>query len=238
VPAPELSAVILCYRAGENVRRVAAGFHAELVGSGVPFELILVANYDDEADTTPAAAEEFAAGHEQVRVLKERKQGAMGWDMRSGFEAATGAFLVAIDGDEQNPFEDVVRAYRLLVDSGADVVKGRRTSRLDGPLRHLVSAVYNAAFRAMFGTRPLWDINGKPKGFSRSAYERLRLSADDWFVDAEIVLQARDLGMSIVELPVEFRQNRERRSFVDAGTVGEFLKNMARFRIRRSGRSR
>jgi glycosyltransferase involved in cell wall biosynthesis len=238
VPAPELSAVILCYRAGENVRRVAAGFHSELTASGVPFELILVANYDDEADPTPAVAAKFAAEHQHVRVLKERKQGAMGWDMRSGLDAATGAFLVAIDGDEQNPFEDVVRAYRLLVDSGVDVVKGRRTSRLDGPLRRLVSTVYNSAFRVMFRTGRLWDINGKPKGLRRSAYERLRLTADDWFVDAEIVLRARDLGMSIAELPVEFRQNRERRSFVDAGTVGEFLKNMARFRIRRSGRPR
>lgn len=238
MPAPELSAVILCYRAGENVRRVAAGFHAELVSSGVSFELILVANYDDEADSTPAVAEEFAAEHEHVRVLKERKRGAMGWDMRSGLDAATGAFLVAIDGDEQNPFEDVVRAYRLLLNSGADVVKGRRTSRLDGPLRRLVSTVYNSAFRVLFKTGRLWDINGKPKGLRRSAYERLQLSADDWFVDAEIVLQARDLGMSIAELPVEFRQNRERRSFVDAGTVGEFLKNMARFRLRRSGRPR
>jgi dolichol-phosphate mannosyltransferase len=235
---PELSAVILCYRAGENVRRVAAGFHAELVAAGVPFELILVANYDDESDPTPAAAEEFAAGHEHVRVLRERKRGAMGWDMRSGLDAATGTFLVAIDGDGQNPFEDVVRAYRLLVGSGADVVKGRRASRLDGPLRRLVSVVYNSAFRVLFRTRGLWDINGKPKGFRRAAYERLRLSADDWFVDAEIVLRARDLGMSIAELPVEFRQNRERRSFVDAGTVGEFLKNMARFRARRSGRPR
>jgi glycosyltransferase involved in cell wall biosynthesis len=237
VPAPELSAVILCYRAGENVRRVAAGFHAELSASGVPFELILVANYDDEADPTPAIAEEFAADHEHVRVLRERKRGAMGWDMRSGLDAATGAFVVAIDGDEQNPFEDVLRAYRLLRDSGADLVKGRRVSRLDGPLRRLVSAVYNAAFRVLFRTRGLWDINGKPKGFRRPAYERLRLSADDWFIDAEIVLKARDLGLSIAELPVVFRQNRDRGSFVKAGAVVEFLDNMARFRLGRSGRS-
>jgi glycosyltransferase involved in cell wall biosynthesis len=236
VPAPELSAVILCYRAGENVRRVAAGFHAELVASGVPFELILVANYDDPADRTPALAAEFAAENEGVEVLMEPKQGAMGWDMRRGLEAARGSFLVVIDGDEQNPFEDVLRAYRLLVDSDADLVKGRRAERFDGPLRHLVSVVYNALFLLLFRTRGLWDINGKPKGLRRSAYEQLRLSADDWFIDAEIVLQVRDLGLKIGELPVVFHQNQARRSFVRSEAVLEFLRNMARVRLGRSGR--
>jgi glycosyltransferase involved in cell wall biosynthesis len=236
VPAPELSAVILCYRAEENVRRVAAGFHAELAASGVPFELILVANYDDPADRTPALAAEFARENERVEVLMEPKQGAMGWDMRRGLEAAKGSFLVVIDGDEQNPFEDVLRAYRLLVDSGADLVKGRRAERFDGPLRHLVSVVYNALFLLLFRTRGLWDINGKPKGLRRSAYEQLRLSADDWFIDAEIVLQTRDLGLKIKELPVVFHQNQARRSFVRGEAVLEFLRNMARVRLGRSGR--
>ncbi len=236
MPAPELSAVILCYRAGENVRRVAAGFHAELSASGVPFELILVANYDDASDRTPEVAEEFAGCHERVKVLKESKQGAMGWDMRRGLDVASGSFIVVIDGDEQNPFEDVMRAYRLLLDSGADVVKGRRTKRFDGPARHLVSAVYNALFLMLFRTRGLWDINGKPKGFRRSAYERMTLTADDWFIDAEIVLQARDLGLTLTELPVVFHQNEARRSFVRAEAVLEFLRNMAQVRLGRFGR--
>ncbi len=166
----------------------------------------------------------------------EPKQGAMGWDMRRGLEAARGSFLVVIDGDEQNPFEDVLRAYRLLVDSGADLVKGRRAERFDGPLRHLVSVVYNALFLLLFRTRGLWDINGKPKGLRRSAYEQLKLGADDWFIDAEIVLQARDLGLTIKELPVVFHQNQARRSFVRSEAVLEFLRNMARVRLGRSGR--
>jgi hypothetical protein len=156
--------------------------------------------------------------------------------MRRGLEAASGASLVVIDGDEQNPFEDVLRAHRLLESSGADLVKGRRTSRFDGPLRHFVSLAYNATFLALFRTQGLWDINGKPKGLRRSAYEQLRLTADDWFIDAEIVLQARDLGMTITELPVVFHENRDRRSFVHVGAVLEFLKNMARSRFGHSRR--
>jgi hypothetical protein len=122
----------------------------------------------------------------------------MGWDLRSGLAVARGRFLVAIDGDAQNPVADVLAAYEVLRASGADVVKGRRVARWDGPYRRIVSLVYNVAFRLLFGTAGLWDINNKPKGLTREAYERLDLRSDDWFVDAELVLRARRRGMRIV----------------------------------------
>jgi hypothetical protein len=88
-------------------------------------------------------------------------------------------------------------------------------------------------FRLMFRTHGLWDINGKPKGLTREAYERLRLTSDDWFIDAEIVLGAREQGMRVEELPVVFRQNAARASFVHADAIGEFVRNMLRRRLRR-----
>jgi glycosyltransferase involved in cell wall biosynthesis len=232
--APELSAIVLCYRAGESIRRVVEPLHAMLEESGVRYELILVANYHDGvADSTPAVVEEFAQSHQNVRVLAEIKQGAMGWDMRSGLAAARGAFIVVIDGDAQNPVEDLLRMYRVMKQSGADVMKGRRISRFDGPYRRIVSGLFNALFVLMFGTRGLWDINGKPKGLTRSAYEQLQLRSDDWFIDAEIVLGARELGLTVVEMPVVFRRNEERASFVRVSAIYEFLDNMLRARVGR-----
>ena len=157
----------------------------------------------------------------------------MGWDMRSGLEAARGDVLIVLDGDAQNPVSDVARMYRALRESGADVMKGRRVLRHDGPYRRLVSIAYNALFRLLFRTRGLWDINGKPKALTRAAYERLDLRSDDWFVDAEIVLKARDLGLTIRELPVEFFENEERASLVRPSAILEFARNMLRVRLRR-----
>ncbi len=36
----------------------------------------------------------------------------MGWDMRTGFAAARGAFITVMDGDAQNPVEDVARVFK------------------------------------------------------------------------------------------------------------------------------
>ena len=116
---------------------------------------------------------------------------------------------------------------------GLDVVKGRRIARFDGYYRHLTSIAFNLVFMLVFRTYGLWDINGKPKGMTREAYGRMSLRSDDWFADAEIVLQAIEQGLRIGEVPVVFRQNLERRSFVRPAAVAEFLQNIARHRVRR-----
>jgi cellulose synthase/poly-beta-1,6-N-acetylglucosamine synthase-like glycosyltransferase len=226
---PELSAIVLCYRAGDSILHVIDPLHGLLEEAGVTYELVLVANYAAGGDDpTPAVVEAFAGTHANVRVMADVKQGAMGWDMRSGFAAARGDYLVVIDGDAQNPVEDLVEMYRQMKSTGVDVMKGRRIARFDGPYRRVVSSVYNALFAFLFRTRGIWDINGKPKGLTRAAYEQLDLRSDDWFIDAEIMIGARRKGLEIAELPVVFRRNDERASFVRVSAIWEFLVNMAR----------
>jgi len=231
---PTLSAIVLCYRAEESILRVIEPLDDLLAGDGTPYELVLVANYwANRPDTTPEYVRRFADGRDHVVVVSREKAGAMGWDMRSGFEAAQGELMVVIDGDAQNPVEDVVRLFRLMRESGADVGKGRRIARHDGPYRRLISTVYNAFFRVLFGSRGIWDVNGKPKALTRSAYRAMTLESDDWFVDAEIVLEAHRLGLRVVELPVVFNRNDERPSFVRFDAIWEFVKNLVQYRLTR-----
>jgi len=227
----ELSVVVLCYRAGEAIHDVIGPLRSLLDASDVRYELVLVANeWPGRHDDTLEHVRRYAG--EGVTIVDRPKQGGMGWDMRSGLDAATGSTIVAIDGDAQNPVEDVLRMYRLLQETGADVGKGMRTNRADGLYRLLISAGYNVLFVLLFGTWGLWDINGKPKGMTRAAYQRLALVSDDWFVDAEIVLAARRHGLRIVQLPVIFLENEQRSSFVRVSSIWEFVVHMLRYRLR------
>lgn len=234
-PQPELSAIVLCYRAGHAAPRVLDPLARLLSESGVSHELVLVANYrpGDDSDPTPGVVRDWASGRDNVRLVISPKEGAMGWDMRSGLDAATGETLVVIDGDEQNPVEDVLRMYEQMKRTGVDVCKGRRIVRNDGPYRRVVSHGFNFLFRVLFGTGGITDINGKPKGLTRAAYEQLELRSNDWFIDSEMILDARRQGLRIDELPVVFRENPERASFVKPSAILEFLKNMARYRFTR-----
>jgi N-formylglutamate amidohydrolase len=94
----------------------------------------------------------------------------------------------------------------------------------------MVTGVYNLLFRVLFGY-PHRDINGTPKVFTRELHQRLELRSKDWFVDAEVMLKAHDLGARFAEVEVEFHRREAGASHVRASAVVEFLRNMLRYRF-------
>lgn len=232
--SPDLSAVVLCYRSGGAARSCAARIGQVLLDAGIDdYQLVLVGNYvSGSGDTTPDVVRELAAGDPRIVCSAVEKQGMMGWDMRSGLALATGEHLAVIDGDGQVLVEDLVRIYRLLREQGLDLAKTYRTRRGDGLKRKLFSLVFNGLFHALFPGLAVRDVNAKPKILTRSAYQRLNLRSDDWFIDAEILIQARRLGFRIGEIETEFLGLTGRRSFITMAAVVEFLRNLVRYRLR------
>ena len=232
--SPDLSVVVLCYRSGDGARSCAERIGKVLAEAGIDnYQLVLVGNYvAGSGDTTPDVVRELAASDPRIVCSAVAKQGMMGWDMRSGLSLATGACLAVIDGDGQVLVEDLVRIYRLLRDQGLDLAKTYRTRRGDGLKRKLFSLVFNGLFHFLFPGLAVRDVNAKPKILTRAAYERLALQADDWFIDAEILIQARRLGFRIGEIETEFLGLTGRRSFISMAAVVEFLRNLWRYRLR------
>src|SRR5258706_8938419 len=230
---PELSVVVLCYRSGGAARSFAASIRKALLDAGIDnYQLVLVGNYvAGGGDTTPDVVRELAAGDPRIVCSAVVKQGMMGWDLRSGLALATGEYLAVIDGDGQVLVEDLVRTYRLLRKEGLDLAKTYRRHRGDGLKRKLFSLVFNGLFHLLFPGLQVRDVNAKPKVLTRSAYEQLTLRSSDWFIDAEIMIQARRLGFRIGEMETEFLGLTGRRSFIRMAAVFEFLGNLVRYRI-------
>jgi glycosyltransferase involved in cell wall biosynthesis len=231
---PDLSVVVLCYRSGGSARDYAAGIASALLAAGIDnYQLVLVGNYvAGSDDTTPQVVRQLAASDPRILCSAVPKQGMMGWDMRSGLALATGSRVAVIDGDGQVLVEDLVRLYRLLVERDLDLAKTYRVQRGDGLQRKLFSLGFNGLFHALFPGLQARDINAKPKLMTRSACERLTLESDDWFIDAEIMIQARRLRFRVGEIETEFLGLTGRRSFVNLAAVAQFVRNLVRYRIR------
>lgn len=231
---PELSIVILCYRAEENARGFVSRTMKTLEDSRMNnYELVLVGNYHkDSGDTTPKVVRDLASRNPKIRFVARVKEGMMGWDMKSGLEIARGSYIAVIDGDGQFPVEDVVKVYKKIKDEKLDLVKTHRIHRGDNLWRKCISVVYNIFFHALFPGLHSKDINAKPKIFTREAYEKMNLVSDDWFIDAEIMIQARRFQFRIGEIPTVFLGLTGRRSFVRMNTLFEFVKNLLLYRIK------
>lgn len=240
--SPAISVVILAYRSGDFARVFFSRVKEVLVRTELDYEIVLVGNYrPGSGDTTPdvvrAIAEEDARENltqPRVRtVIREKLDPAhaMGWDMRSGLEAATGKTVVVIDGDGQMPPEDIPRLYATLVNGGFDLCKARRVSRGDGFYRKCISFIFNALMQILFPGIAS-DINGKPKIMTRAAYEVLHLECNDWFIDGEIMIKARRHAFKVGEVSTQFLKNPERSSFISLKANFEFLLNILLWRIK------
>ena len=159
----------------------------------------------------------------------------MGWDMRSGLNAARGTHLAVIDGDGQMPSSDIVKVYRLLEIGGYDLVKTFRAQRFDGAYRRTISRCYNLLFRLLFpGAAKFRDINSKPKVVTRDAFRRMKLESNDWFTDAEIMIEAIRNELRVGEVSTIFLKNERRATFVPVSAIWEFLRNLVYYRVRLS----
>ena len=206
----------------------------EMEEAAIDYELVLVGNYlpSDTKDQTPTVLRTLAAGKPRIVLVIKEKEGMMGWDMRSGLDAATGRYIAVIDGDGQMPMSDVIKVYRVLQVGKYDLVKTFRAQRWDGWYRRTASGVYNFLFRLLYPAAHVFrDINSKPKVMTREAHQRMQLVSNDWFTDAEIMIEALRIGLSVGEVSTVFYKNERRGTFVRFSTVFEFLGNLFYYRF-------
>ena len=232
-PPVEFSMAILCYRAGEAIIPFVENLHRIMSMFGIEWELVLVANFwPGTGDRTPDICNALAARLPHVRCIAEEKQGAMGWDIRRGLEACRGRYIGVIDGDGQFPVEAIFSCFAKIRSEDFDFIKTYRVVRADGLWRNLISSVYNWLFRVLFPAyRGYSDVNSKPKIMKREAFERMELLSDDWFADAEIMLNCLALKLRMYEIPVNFQSLSGRKSFVKPGAVFEFLRHLLAYRF-------
>ena len=232
---PTLSVVVLCYRAGESIIAFTDTLQTQLNRFEPNWELVLVGNYlMGSDDKTGEIITNLAQNNSRIKPIIKPKEGMMGWDMRMGMNAATGKYICVIDGDGQFPIESIEKAYQYIIEKKVDVVKTFREARFDGPYRKFISFWYNVIFRILFPGLNSRDINSKPKIITQQAFQKLQLTSNDWFADAEIMLEVRRLKLSFFEFPVVFSQIKERRSFVKVSAIIEFIKNLITYRFRKN----
>lgn len=231
--APEISVVVLAYRSAETIEGFIDSLVVSLEKEKVLWEIVLVGNYfEGIGDQTPDVVRNIAAKESRIKAVAEIKKGMMGWDMKTGLQAATGKTMAVIDGDGQMPCDDVIRVYHELKSKGLDLAKTYRAKRDDGSYRRLISVVYNILFKILFPGINAWDMNSKPKIMTREFYEKINLESNGWFIDAEIMILARRLGAKIGEIETVFHSMDSRPSFVKPLSILEFLGNLLWYRIK------
>jgi len=227
---PDLSLVLPCYNEADVIRNTATRLVKEFADRNVDLELILVDN--SSQDETGAIIDKLVDdGLPIVKQTVKVNQG-YGYGILKGLELCRGRFFGFMCADGQVEARDVGKVFEVAANTRSPhLVKVRRRFRMDGMDRKIVSIIYNLMTAVIFGGLGSIDINGNPKIFPAEYLERMHLQSKDWFLDAEVMIKAKQLGLSVFEMNVIAQMREGGKSNVRGSTIWEFLKNLARYRF-------
>ena len=219
LPRTELVGVLLTVPVYNEVERIARTIIEieELVQKVANrFQITLAIAEDGSTDGTKEMLQQLRAeGHTFLLIMEPDKKGR-GQALRSLWQSCSYDVYAFCDADLSSDLTAIVQLLEG-VQNGHDVAIGSRY--IDGALvnrpvgRRLVSLMYNSLIRAIFKTG-VADHQCGLKAFSRAATVLLLpLSKEDsWFWDTEMIVLARQLNLSIVELPVSWVEKKVRRT--------------------------
>jgi dolichol-phosphate mannosyltransferase len=217
----EITVVVPCRNEASNILALLDGIVASLTPVG-PFEVIVV---DDGSDDGMAEVLANARGRfPMLRVLRHDRSGGQSAAIHSGVRAARHDLICTLDGDGQNPPEELARLVQPFLMPGADdlgLVAGQRVGRQDTLARKLASRFANGLRSRILkdGTR---DTGCGLKAFRREAF--LALPYFDHMHRYLPALFARD-GWRIAHVDVTHRPRgggRSHYSNLQRGVVGIF----------------
>ena len=217
----QLSIVIPARNEADNIVALVEAIDRALVAHA-PFEIIVVD--DGSTDASVARLVECAKTRPHLRVVRHGVSGGQSAAVHSGVLAATAPIILTLDGDGQNPPEELPKlAAPLLSDTTGRIglVAGQRVGRQDTWSKKLASRFANAlrGWLLQDGTR---DTGCGLKAFRREAF--LALPYFDHMHRYLPALFARD-GWQIAHVDVSHRPRgagRSNYSNLQRGLVGIF----------------
>lgn len=163
------------------------------------FEIVIVE--DGSPDNTGKVADKLAIAYKPfIKVVHHTHNMGYGVALRSGFSNAKKFdYVFYTDGDMQYEVEELSKMVPYLKDY--EVVIGFRSKRALTPTRQVQAIVFNWIVSLLFGLH-VKDINCSMKIASRDALNKINLTSNGAFIDAELLIKLKNQGYKFKEVEV------------------------------------
>jgi dolichyl-phosphate beta-glucosyltransferase len=236
-PMIRLSIIVPAYNEEARIRPTLeeyATYFTRIYGDD--YEIIVVMN--GCTDDTRGVVESVQAHVPQLRLLEFPQPTGKGGAIMEGFAAAKGELFAFVDADNMVRAPQTERLVGALDDS--DIVIGDRFGGRDlgaggQPLyRQLIGKALRAWVRA-FLRLPYSDTQCGAKAFRADGWRSIapQVRERGWAFDLDVLVNARRRGLSVAEVPVEWKHVAEGSKVRAAQAGPEFLLATFRIRLRR-----
>jgi len=205
-----LSIVIPAYNEERRVPATIKRLTCYLTQTDWEFAEIVVVD-DGSRDATVRVVESIEPLGTPIRVLRNPGNRGKGYAVRNGVRKAKGEWTLVTDADLSTPIEEVEKLWSAARDSSAQVVIGSRA--LDRSLvgvhqpllRESAGRLFNLTVRMVTGL-PFQDTQCGFKLLETRAAREIfqRQQIERFGFDVEALFIARQLGYSVIEVPVQW----------------------------------
>ena len=198
----KLSVVVPAYNERNTLVEIVRRMRSVELPDGIEREIIVVD--DGSTDGTRDVLRQL--GDSTVRVVLHPTNRGKGAALRTGFEYATGDYVLVQDADLEYDPGDWPRLVNPVLQGKARVVYG---SRFTGERRnmlffHWIGNRFLSLVTNILYNTTLSDMETCYKLLERSLVDRLDLRADRFDIEPEITAKVLKLGVRIYEVPISY----------------------------------
>ncbi|HBA52955.1 glycosyltransferase [Syntrophorhabdus aromaticivorans] len=198
---PYLSVLIPLLNEQESLAELQERLHTTLEQIGKPYEIIYI--NDGSTDGTQQILEGFHARFPTVKVIEFNRNYGQHMALFAGFQNCRGEIIITIDGDLQNPPEEIPKLVRRM-EEGYEVVGTYRRNRQDSLFRKLASAIVNKITSKLVGVK-LRDYGCMLRAYGRPIIDNINMCTES---SSFIPALANTFARKIVEIEVAHEERK------------------------------
>jgi glycosyltransferase involved in cell wall biosynthesis len=229
-----VSVFIPMYNEESSAAGTLSGLRQILTECTDDFEIVAVD--DGSRDRTAALVREHAARDPRIRLVQHERNLGYGAALRTGFKSVSKDIVFYTDADLPVDFSLLRQVLPRMKDH--QVIIGYRLDRAEPLQRRVFSKIYNLVLRALFGLR-VRDVNFSFKLFRKDVVDRFKdkLAARSVFIDGEVLVHLKRLGIPLYEWPVDYHPRQAGVSTLGSWRQAAFtFSEILRFRLGRLGK--
>ena len=171
---------------------------------GVKKEIVIVD--DKSTDDSRAILKKMKKVHPEFKICFRSRQGGKGAAVRTGFQKATGDYIIIQDADLEYDPQDISCLLKPIQEGKTEVVYG---SRFTGEHRnmffwHMLGNKFLSLVTNLVYNTTLSDMEVCYKLFPRQLLKQFTLHEDGWGWDPEITVKILKSGQRIYEVPISY----------------------------------
>jgi glycosyltransferase involved in cell wall biosynthesis len=204
----KLSLIIPVYNDAFTIRNVVEKALMTIPEFFESYEIVLI--NDGSTDNSKELCDQLCKEYQFVFVRHNNVNQGYAEVYKLGIEYSKQEWICFCDGDDEYDISDLSNLAKQM--KHYDMIITFRYKRLYSKIRVLVSWVYNALLRFLFGTK-YRDISTGLKLVKKEVLSDLNLESESTFVGAEMVVKAMLMGYPIGEVGIQTYPQSFRKSF-------------------------